>query len=309
MLFPILLLRRRIVAQCPNGFFSFFGSAAAAAAAAPISGAAAAKEEERRPKSRWRRRRRQEGRFPSSTGGLPENPFAAAAEAAAAVVAETVRSQASAEKCIRIHHQFLQAFLISTLVSKLVRKIATLYAYFNAVYMTRGQCVCLGSSLLFYESVGEYACFWLPLSAGRGHSEGPGKERKEGEERKRAFFFFFAPSFSKVRTAPFGTHGGDLHTRKEEGKKAHETLPSFSQTRIIISSFLPWTDEEREKRTFFVPIPFPPFHFLSWGVGRTFLSLFPFSSVRCRSSLWASVGCSGEGGREANWAEAAAGHC
>ena len=111
----------------------------------------------------------------------------------------------------------------------------------------------------------------------RGGDTAKDRGKKERRERKgKGPSSSSLPPFPRSEGPfPFGTHGGDLHTRKEEGKKAHETLPSFSQTRIIISSFLPRTDEEREreKRTFFVPIPFPPFHFLSWGVGRTDLSI------------------------------------
>ncbi len=134
---------------------------------------------------------------------------------------------------------------------------------------------------------------------GRGHSEGPGKERKEGEERKRAFFFFFAPSFSKVRTAP-SLLEPTVATSPEEKRRGRRPMKPFLLFPRLASSYPPsFLGQTKRERNglFFVPIPFLPFHFLSWGVGRTFLSLFPFSSVRCRSSLWASVGCSGEGGR------------
>ncbi len=124
--------------------------------------------------------------------------------------------------------------------------------------------------------------FLASVERGEGTQRRTGERKKGGGGKEKGLLLLLRSLLFQGQNGPFpfGTHGGDLHTRKEEGKKAHETLPSFSQTSSHHHILLPSLDRrrerererERERRTFFCSHPFSPFS-LSFLGGRSDLSI------------------------------------
>ncbi len=155
--------------------------------------------------------------------------------------------------------------------------------------------------------------FLASVERGEGTQRRTGERKKGGRGKEKGLLLLRSLLFQGQK-APSLLEPTVATSTQEKRRGRRPMKPFLLFPRLASSyppSFLGQTKRERERNGLFLfPSLFPLFTFFLGGSDeRTFLSLFPFSSDRCRSSLWASVGCSGEGGREANWAEAAAGQC